>query len=109
MRGFVRSFVFSQPLELGTLRPRRTELAERGRDSSEYALLGTRLAVLTAVRRNFYQALRRRNEFTILPENVRLVEEFRKRIQVRVEVGEAGRLELYRAEAEEGVRAAETA
>ena len=28
------------------------------------------------------------------------MEEFRKRIQVRVDVGEAGRLELYRADAE---------
>src|SRR5262249_849004 len=32
--------------------------------------------------------------------NLRLVEEFRKRLQVRVDVGEAGRLELYRADAE---------
>ncbi len=76
------------------------ELAARGRQSSEIALSGTRLAVLSSVRRAFFQALRKRDEITILFENVRLVEEFRKRIQVRVDVGEAGRLELYRADAE---------
>ncbi len=100
VRGFVTSFTFSQPLELGPLRPTRQQLAERGQESSEFALSGTRLSVLSGVRRAFYQALRKRNEFAILTENLRLVEEFRKRIQVRVDVGEAGRLELYRADAE---------
>jgi cobalt-zinc-cadmium efflux system outer membrane protein len=52
------------------------------------------------VRRAFYQVLRRRAEIDVLTENLRLVEELRKRIQVRVEVGEAGRLELVRADAE---------
>ena len=100
VRGLVTSFSFSQPLELGGLRPTRLQLAERGRESSEFALSGTRLAVLSGVRRTFYQALRKSNEVTILTENLRLVEEFRRRIQVRVDVGEAGRLELYRADAE---------
>ena len=100
VRGFVSSYVFSQPLELGSLRSARTQLAERGRESSELALSSTRLSVLSAVRRSFYQALRRQGEIAIHAENLRLVEDFRKRIQVRVEVGEAGRLELYRAEAE---------
>lgn len=34
----------------------------------------------------------------ILNENLQLVEEFRERIRVRMEVGEAGRLELIRAD-----------
>lgn len=100
VRGFVSTYQFSQPLELGPLRPARLEVAERGRLSSEHALDATRLAVLSNVRRAFFQALRKREEIGILNENVRLVEEFRKRLQVRVDVGEAGRLELYRADAE---------
>jgi cobalt-zinc-cadmium efflux system outer membrane protein len=82
-------------------------LAERGQESSEYALAGTRLAILSAVRRSFYQALRKRSEIGLLAENLRVVEDLRHRIQVRVDVGEVGRLELIRAEAE--VVAARTA
>jgi cobalt-zinc-cadmium efflux system outer membrane protein len=100
VRGPINSFSFSQPLELGALRPTRIALAERGRQSSELALAEIRLALLSEVRRTWYQALRRREEISILTENLRLVEELRKRIQVRVEVGEAGRLELVRAETE---------
>jgi outer membrane protein, heavy metal efflux system len=105
--GPVYSFALVQPLELGPLRPSRIELAERGRESSEHALAGTRLAILSAVRRSFYQALRARNEIGLFAENLRLVEDLRNRIQVRVDVGEVGRLELIRAEAE--VVAARTA
>jgi cobalt-zinc-cadmium efflux system outer membrane protein len=98
--GLVQSFSFTQPLELGGLRPARIELAERGKESSEFALAEIRLALLSSVRRTWYESLRRREEIGILNENLRLVEELRKRIQVRVEVGEAGRLELVRADTE---------
>ncbi len=100
VRGFVTSYTFSQPLELGPLRPARVQLASRFRESSELALAGTRLGVLSNVRRTFHYALRQRSEIELLNENLKLVEEFRKRLQVRVDVGEAGRLELYRADAE---------
>ncbi len=98
--GLVTSYSFTQPLELGPLRPARIQFAERARESSEHVLSGIRLAVLSGVRRAFFQVLRKRGEIGILTENLRLVEDFRKRIQVRVEVGEAGRLELFRADAE---------
>ncbi len=105
--GPVYSFGFTQPLELGAVRPSRIQLAERGRDSSEHAFAGTRLEVRSGVRRAFYQVLRSRSEIDLLLESARLVEELRQRIQVRVDVGEVGRLELIRAEAE--VVAARTA
>jgi cobalt-zinc-cadmium efflux system outer membrane protein len=98
--GLVTSYSYTQALELGGLRPTRIAYAERGRESSERLLDATRLAVLSGVRRAFYQALRQSGEIGILTENQRLVEELRNRIRVRVEVGEAGRLELTRAEAE---------
>jgi len=98
--GVVQIYGFSQPLELGALRPTRIQVAERYRDSSRIALSGTRLNILANVRRTFYQVLRHRNEIGILNENLRLAEELRQKIQVRVDVGEAGRLELVRAEAE---------
>ena len=100
VKGLVQSYTFAQPLELGQLRPTRIGLAEREREVTERSLDSTRLGVLAAVRRAFYQAMRAQGEIDILGENLRTVEEFRKRIQVRVDAGEAGRLELYRADAE---------
>lgn len=98
--GVATAYSYSQPLELGALRPARIQLAERGRESSEQVRSATRLAVLTEVRRAFFEALRERGEIAIQAENLRLVEELRKRTAVRVDVGEAGRLELVRADAE---------
>lgn len=89
-----------QPLELGALRPSRIAHAERGREVSAQALGEIRLGVLSNVRRTFYQVLRRSGEAELAAENLRLVEDLRNRIQVRVDVGEVGRLELVRADAE---------
>lgn len=98
--GPVYSFSLVQPLELGPLRPSRMELAERGRESNEHAFAGTRLSIFSGVRRTFYHALRKRSEIGLLTDSLRLVEDLRNRIQVRADVGEVGRLELIRAEAE---------
>jgi len=89
-----------QPLELGSLRPSRIAHAERGFDVSEQQLRELRLTVLANVRRTFFQVLRRSGEAALATENLKLVEDLRNRIQVRVDVGEVGRLELVRAEAE---------
>ncbi|MEI9814342.1 MAG: TolC family protein [Acidobacteriota bacterium] len=85
---------------MGNLRPSRLQYAQRYHDSTSSALALTRLSVLTSVRRTFYQVLRRRGELTIAQENLRLAEDLRQRTQVRVDVGEAGRLELVRSDAE---------
>ena len=100
VRTGVPAYVFEQPLELGGLRSSRVGLAERGRESSGYARDEVRLSVLAGVRRTFYLVLRRRAEVETATENVRFVEALRDRIKVRVDVGEVGRLELVRAEAE---------
>src|ERR1700761_7822821 len=93
-------YAVTQQLELGPLRNRRIQLAERERDSSGFVFEETRLAVLSEVRRTFYEVLRRTGEIAIANENLRVVEDLRNRIRVRVDVGEIGRLELIRAEAE---------
>jgi cobalt-zinc-cadmium efflux system outer membrane protein len=48
----------------------------------------------------FYTVLRRREEVEHTKENLQLVEDLRNRVEVEVRVGEKGRLELTRAEAE---------
>ncbi|MGE3957830.1 MAG: TolC family protein [Vicinamibacterales bacterium] len=99
-RNGVPQYAFTQPLEFGALRPSRIQLAERGKESSDHFLAEVRLGVLSHVRRTFFQVLRRVGEVRIAAENLRLVQDLRNRIQVRVDVGEVGRLELVRAEAE---------
>ena len=98
--GMASFYSFEQPLELGSLRPSRIQFADRFRETTVYALAEVRLAVLAGVRRTFFQVLRRRGEAEIATESLGLVEDLRRRIRVRVEVGEAGRLELIRADAE---------
>jgi len=98
--GLVTSFSFTQPLDVGPYRPARIDYATRARESSEHARSVIRLSILSQVRRTFFQVLRHDNEIRILEENLRLVEDFRKRTAVRVDVGEAGRLELIRADSE---------
>lgn len=98
--GMVQILSYSQPLELGKLRPSRLQAAERARDVATTSLEARRLAVLSGVRRAFFGVLRRQNEITILRENLKLVEDLRRRIQVSVDAGEAARLELVRADAE---------
>lgn len=98
--GSIYSFSVTQPLDFGPVRSSRVELADRGRASSHAALAMIRLEILSGVRRAFFGALRKQAEIDLLVENLRLVEDLRQRIQVKVGVGEAGRLELIRADAE---------
>lgn len=93
-------FEYFQPLELGDLRPSRLNLAQRGVDSSQLALTTTRLEILSGVRRSFYEVLRHGAQIEIADQALRLAQDLRNRVRVRVEVGEVGRLELVRAEAE---------
>lgn len=93
-------YSFSQPLELGQLRPARLRLAELGVESSRFFFAETRLFVLGAVRRAFYEVLRRRSEIALARENLQPVEDLRRRVEIRVRLGEAGTIELNRAEAE---------
>jgi len=99
-RNGVPQYAFTQPLELGALRPSRIQLAERGKLSSEFFLDEVRLGVLSHVRRTFFQVLRRIGEVRIATETLSTVRDLRNRIQVRVDVGEVGRLDLVRADAD---------
>lgn len=98
--GAIYSFSILQPLDFGSVRSSRIQLADRGRQTALAAVALTRLEILSGVRRAFFQVLRKQAEIDLLTENLRLVEDLRQRIQVRVGVGEAGRLELVRADAE---------
>jgi cobalt-zinc-cadmium efflux system outer membrane protein len=101
--GRLDHYGFIQPLELPSLRRSRISTASYEHDSTEFSRAEARLLVRSQVKRFFYEALHRANAFDLARENLQLVEDLRRRIQVQVDVGEAARLELTRAEAEVSV------
>ena len=100
MPGMLHGFNFSQPIDLPMVRSARINAATVRRQGAQLGLTEMRLTVRGAVKQAFYEALRRRREMQLAEGNVELLEDLRRRIQVQVDVGEAARLELTRAEAE---------
>jgi cobalt-zinc-cadmium efflux system outer membrane protein len=98
--GVAQIFSAEQPLETRQVRRTRLEAASIGKEGAEWSMAETRLVIRAAVKQNFFQVLRRKGEIAWAEENLRLVEDLKRRVQVQVEVGEAARVELVRAEAE---------
>lgn len=90
----------SQTLEIPRERRSRIRASEFDLTSSEYRLAGVRLSVAADVKRAFYDVIRRKEQLANARDNLALVEDLRRRVRLEVEVGEKGRLELTRAEAE---------
>lgn len=98
--GLLQAYSVTQQLELPSLRTARREAAEKAVVGTELGIDGARLSLRGTVKQTFYQVLRHRGEVEVATENLRLIEDLRKRIETQVSVGEAARLELVRAEAE---------
>ncbi len=90
----------SQPVELPSLRTSRAALAQAGITVGEAALEQARLDLRTHVKQAYYEAQRREEEARLADENHALLLLIRNRVKLRVEVGEAPRYELVKAEAE---------
>jgi cobalt-zinc-cadmium efflux system outer membrane protein len=90
----------TQTIDLPAQRRARLEVATLGLQSREWAQLEVVLEVQAAVKQAFYEVLRRQSEIELQRESLKLIEDVRRRIQVQVDVGEAARLELIRAESE---------
>ena len=98
--GLLQAYTFTQQLELPSLRRARIDAAEKARAASEHGISSARLAVRGVVKQAFYQVLRHHREVEVARENLKLIEDLRRRIETQVQVGEAAKLELVRAEAE---------
>jgi outer membrane protein, heavy metal efflux system len=98
--GLLQHYGASQPIELPGFRKTRIEAARLGQESSEFGLAGVQLAVRSAVKHAFYDVLRRKEEINHAQENLNILTDLRRRIQVQVNVGEGAKLELIRADAE---------
>jgi outer membrane protein, heavy metal efflux system len=98
--GLLQHYSFSQPLETPAVRRTRIQAANLNRDSSQFGLAAVHLSIRAAVKRAFYDVLRRKEEIQHAEENLKLVEDLERRTEVQVNVGEAAKLELTRAQAE---------
>jgi cobalt-zinc-cadmium efflux system outer membrane protein len=98
--GLLQHYAVSQTLEIPSERRSRLRVAELARTGSEFSQNSIRLAVAADVKQNFYDVIRRKEKITYAEQNLNLVEDLRRRVEVEVRTGEKGRLELTRAEAE---------
>jgi cobalt-zinc-cadmium efflux system outer membrane protein len=98
--GLLQHYAAYQTIEIPVERRARQKTAQFAIASSEAGQRGVTISVIADVKHAFYTALRRREEIRHAQENLQLVQDLRRRVEVEVNVGEKGRLELTRAEAE---------
>jgi cobalt-zinc-cadmium efflux system outer membrane protein len=98
--GLLQHYAAYQPIEIPSERRFRQRAAQLAISASRYGQKVVRLSVIAEAKRAFYNALRRREEIQHANENLQLVQDLRRRVEVEVQTGEKGRLELTRAEAE---------
>jgi len=90
----------AQPIELPFVRRPRREAGEAGVEAATAFYRVVTLNVLTRVKQAFYNVLRQQELLQMTEANRELLESIRDKIRLRVEVGEASRYELVKAEAE---------
>lgn len=89
-----------QTIEVPSERRARIHAAQLELTGAGHQFESVRLAVAARVRRAFYDVLRRKQQLANAHDNLALVEDLRRRVGMEVQVGEKGKLELTRAEAE---------
>jgi outer membrane protein, heavy metal efflux system len=100
--GLLQHYAAYQTIEIPSERRARQRAAQYSVTSSRASQQSVMLSIVGDVKHAFYNALRQREEIGHAQENLQLVEDLRRRVEVSVNVGEEGRLELTRAEAELG-------
>ena len=98
--GLLTHYAAYQTVEIPSERRARVRAADLAGVSAKFGQASVELSVVGNAKRAFYEVLRRREEIAQQLENFTLVQDLRRRVEVEVRVGEKGRLELTRAEAE---------
>ncbi len=98
--GLLQHYGASQTVEIPSERAARRNVAQLNQTGIRFRQSTEELSLLADIRRAFYEALRGKAEVALAMENLSLVEELRRKVEVEFRVGEKGRLELTRAEAE---------
>lgn len=98
--GLLQHYAGYQTIEIPRERKSRRRVADLGRAGQGFERDTEMLSVTAGVKHAFYEALRWKHEVEHARQNLALVQDLRNRVEVEVKVGEKGRLELTRAEAE---------
>ncbi len=98
--GLLTHYSASQLFEIPRERKTRIQVSQLDLVSNKYRAAGIRLSLHAYVERAFYDVIRRKEQLANAESNLTLVEDLRRRVRLEVEVGEKGKLELTRAEAE---------
>ncbi|WP_334268306.1 TolC family protein [Edaphobacter sp. HDX4] len=98
--GILQHYAGYQTIEVPSERRSRRRVADLGRVGQSFDRNAELLSLAADVKHAFYEALRWKHEVEHARENLALVQDLRNRVEVEVKVGEKGRLELTRAEAE---------
>jgi cobalt-zinc-cadmium efflux system outer membrane protein len=99
-RGLLSGADVLQPIEFPFVRRPRREAGESGVEAAQAFHRVVTRNVLTRVKQAFYAVLRQQELLKMAENNQSLLESIRDKILMRVEVGEASRYELVKAEAE---------
>lgn len=93
-------YAASQMVENPKERRTRQDVAKFDLESNRRHMDGVRLSVSAEVKHAFFDVLWRKQQLQYAQDNLHLVEDLRRRVRLEVEVGEKGKLEQTRAEAE---------
>lgn len=93
----------AQPIENPRLRASRLQTAEARVDVAVTQTALTQVQIVAEVKRRFIDVARLKEEIQAFQEDLRLTDQIRQRVQVRVRTGEAPRFDLIRADTEVAV------
>ncbi len=98
--GNAPSYAITQKLDYPHQRSLREAMAGRGLEASEAMRHGFRAELAARVKTAYYEVLRRESELGAAREDLTMMRQIHSRARLRVEVGEAPRYELIKAETE---------
>lgn len=100
LEGSTRGVWVSQRVEYPSQRQARIEAAAAGSEAAGAEFRGLESGVFATIKQRFFEVLRRQAELATAQEDLALMEQIRKRVDVKVATGEAARYEAIKAEAE---------
>jgi cobalt-zinc-cadmium efflux system outer membrane protein len=98
--GAAPTYAVVQKFDYPQQRSLRQEMAGRGLEASQAQRQGFRSDLAARVKTSFYQVLRRESELNSARQDLEMMRQIHSRARLRVEVGEAPRYELIKAETE---------
>jgi cobalt-zinc-cadmium efflux system outer membrane protein len=98
--GHALGITFAQPLDYAGVRTVRAQVADLGSEGAEAAVRSLRRSLYARVKTLFFQVLQRQEQLRIAEEELLALQQIRDRVNLRVQLGEAPRLDLIRADTE---------